>query len=165
MFYKIIERLSDELLRLKAIKVFSCVVRWWTFPHRLLPRIISRESGEQNKLPNAECISSCVELSAEYGDKALQPSYDPWVGVDFRDRAKIDADLTKTYKDVTVAANVDADAKVILPFGSPIELLPQKKHLAQRPRTDLGKISKAAAVKACVSKLRSSPPGSSGDAC
>ena len=34
-------------------------------------------------------------MLADFGDKALQPSYDPWASVDFHGRAKIHADLTK----------------------------------------------------------------------
>ena len=50
-----------------------------------------------------------------------------------------------------------------LSSGSPEKLLPQKKGTAQGPRIDLSKTSKAVAAETCVSKLRSSRPGSSGD--
>ena len=49
---------------------------------------------------STDSISFCVELLAEFGDKALQPSYDPWASVDFHGRAKIHVDLTKAFKDV-----------------------------------------------------------------
>ena len=52
-------------------------------------------SSEQNIFSSAECISSCVEMLAEFGDRALQTSFDPWASVDFHGRAKIHADLTK----------------------------------------------------------------------
>ena len=45
------------------------------------------------------------------------------------------------------------------------KLLPQKKHPTQKPPIDLSKTSKAVAAKTCVSKLRSSRLGTSGDAC
>ena len=114
---------------------------------------------------SADSISSCVEMLAEFGDRALQPSYDPWASVDFHGRAKIHADLTKAYNDVRIAANVEAHADVILSSGSPEKLLPQRKRRAQGPRIDLSKTSKAVAAKTCVSKLRSSGAGTSGDAC
>ena len=38
-------------------------------------------SSEQNIFSFAECISSCVEMLAKFGDRALQPSYDPWASV------------------------------------------------------------------------------------
>ena len=76
-------------------------------------------SLEQNIFTSAECISSCVEMLAEIGDRALQPCYDPWASVDFHGRGKIHADLTKAYKDVRVAANVAPDADVTLSSGSP----------------------------------------------
>ena len=49
-------------------------------------------------------------MLAEFGDRALLPSDDPWVSADFHGRSKIHADLTKTYKDVRVATNVGTDA-------------------------------------------------------
>ena len=118
---------------------------------------------EQNIFASAECISSCIEMLAVFGDRALQPSYDPWASVDFHGRGKIHADLTKAYKDVRIAANVEADADVTLSPGSPEKLLPQWKRPAQGPRIDLSKTSKADAAKTCVAKLRSSRPGGSGD--
>ena len=118
---------------------------------------------EQNIFSSADSISSCVEMLAEFGDKALQPSYDPWASVDFHGRGKIHADLTKAYKDVRIAGNIEADADVTLSSGSPEKLLPQRKRPAQGPRIDLNKTSKAVSAKSCVSKLRSSRPGGSGD--
>ena len=117
---------------------------------------------EQNIFSGAESISSCVELLADFGDRALQPSYDPWASVDFHDRSKIHADLTKAYKDVRVVANVETDVDVTLSSGSPEKRLPQKKRPAQRPRIDLSKTSKAVAAKFFASKLRSSGAGTSG---
>ena len=108
---------------------------------------------------NADSISSCVEMLPKFRDKALPPSYDPWASVNFYGRAKIRADLTKTYKDVRIAANVETDADVTLSSGSPEKLLPQRKRPAQGPRIDLSKTVKAVAAKSCVSELRSSRPG------
>ena len=122
-------------------------------------------NGEQNIFLSLESVSSCVEMLAEFGDKSLQPSYDPCSTVDFHGRAKIHADLTKTFKDVRVAGTVEPDADVTLSSGSSEKLLPQKKHPAQRPRIDLSNNSKAIAARACVWKLRSSRTGTSGDAC
>ena len=120
-------------------------------------------NSEQNIFSSAECISSCVEMLAEFGDRALKPSFDPWASVDFHGRAKIHADLTKTHKDVRSAANVETDADVTLSSGSLEKLLPQRKRPAQRPRIHLSKTSKAVAAKSCISKLRSSGDGTSGD--
>ena len=93
----------------------------------------------------------------------MQPSYDPRASVDFHACAKIHADLTKAYKDVRIAANVETDADVTLSSGSPEKLLPQRKVPAQKPQTDLSKTSKAVVAKTFASKLRSSRPGDSGD--
>ena len=120
-------------------------------------------SADQKIFVSADSISSCVQMLAELGDKALQPSYDPWISVNFLGRAKIHADLTKAYKDVRIAGNVEADADVTLSSGSPEKHLPQGKRPAQGPRIDLSKTSKAVAAETCVSKLRSSRPGGSGN--
>ena len=128
----------------------------------LLQSYLLRSSSEQNIYLSAESISLCLEMFVEFRNRALQPSYDPWASVDFQGRAKIHAVLTKAYKDVRVAANVETDADGTLSSGIPEKLLPQKKRPAQRPRIDLGKTSKAVAVKTCISKLRSSA-GTSGD--
>ena len=120
-------------------------------------------SADQNVFGDADSISLCVEMLAAFGDRALQPSYDPWTSVDFQGRAKIHADMTKAHKDVRIAANVEADADVTVSSGSPEKLLPQTKRPAQGPRIDLSKTSKAVAAETCVSKLRSSRPGGSGE--
>ena len=119
-------------------------------------------SGE-NIFSSAESISSCVEMFSEFGDKALQPSYDPWCSVDFHGRAEIHANLTKAYKDLRVAGTIEADADVTLSSGSPEKLLPQRKRPAQGPHIDFSKTSKAVAAESCVSKLQSSGAGTSGD--
>ena len=120
-------------------------------------------SSEHNMFSSAECISACVEMLAEFGDRPLQSSYDPWASVDFLGRSKIHADLTTAYKDMRVATNVGTYADVTLSSWSPQKRLPQKKRPAQRPRIDLSKTSKDVAAKTCVSKLRSFRPGGSGD--
>ena len=119
--------------------------------------------ADQSIFVSANSISSCVEMLAEFGDEALQPSHDPWASVDFHGRAKIHADLTNANKDVRIAANVETDADMTLSSGSPEKLLPQGKRPAQGPRIDLSKTSKAVAAKTFVSKLRSSGAGTSGD--
>ena len=127
-----------------------------------LQSYLMSSSSEQN-FSSAECISSCVELLTKFGDQALQPSFDPWASVDFHGCATIHTDLTKAYTDVKNAAKVEADADVTLSSGSLEKLLPQKKRPAERPRIDLCKASKAVPAKTCVSKLRSSAAGTSGD--
>ena len=112
----------------------------------------------------AESISSCVELLAEFGDWALQPSYDPWASVNCHGHVKNHADLTKAYKNVRIAANVEADADVTLSSRSPEKFLPQRQVPAQRPRIDLSRTSKAVVAKFSASKLRSCRPGGSDDA-
>ena len=121
--------------------------------------------AEQNRFLSGESFSPCAEMLAEFGDRALQPSYGLWASVVFHGHAKIHADLTKPHKDLRVAANVETDADVTLSTGCSEKLLPQKKHIAQRPRIELSKTSEAFAAKACVAKLRLLRPGTIGDAC
>ena len=122
-------------------------------------------SADQKVFVSPDSISSCVEMLAEFGDRALQPFCDPWASVDLHGRLKTHADLTKAYKDVRFATNVGADADVTSSSGSLEKRLPQKMRLVQRPSIDLSKTSKAVAAKTCVSKLHSSCAGTSGEAC
>ena len=75
-------------------------------------------SAEQDNFSSADSVSSCVEMLAEFGDKAVQPSYDPWASVDFHGRSKIHSGMTKTYKDVRVFTTVGTNADVTLSSGS-----------------------------------------------
>ena len=120
-------------------------------------------SAEQNIFTNAESISSYVELLDEFGDKAIQACCDPWASAVFFDECKIYADLTKAYKNVRLPSNVETGVEVSVSPEFPDKLASQRRQPAQKPRIDVGKTSKAAAAKACISKLRSSCPGGSGD--
>ena len=131
----------------------------------LLQSFLSNSCSEQKVFSSAESISLYLDILAEFEDKALHCSYNLWSGVDFHGRAKFHADLTKAYKDVRIAANVETDFDLTLSSGSPEKRLPQRKHPAQIPRIDFGKTSKAVAANTCASKLklRSSFPGASDD--
>ena len=120
-------------------------------------------SAEQNIFTSEESISSCVELMDEFGDKAIQPCFDSWAIVDFHGQSQIYADLTKTYKNVRVASNVETGVEVNVSPETPDKLAPQRCQPAQRPRIDVGKTSKATAAKVLAVKLRSFRPGTSGD--
>ena len=120
-------------------------------------------SGEQNIFTSAESISSCVELLDEFGDRAIQPCYDPWASVDFHGKSQIYADLTNAYKNVRIASNVETGVDVTVSPETADKLAPQRCQPAQRPRIDVGKTSKATTAKALVAKLRSSCPGGSDD--
>ena len=119
-------------------------------------------SAEQNNFTNAQSILSCVELLDKFGDKAIQPCYDPWAGVDFHDKPQIYGDLTKAYKNVRLASNVETGVEVSVSPENSDKLAPQRRQPAQKPRIDVGQTAKTAAAKACVSKLRSPPGGSGG---
>ena len=70
-------------------------------------------TSEQNFFTSAESISSCVELLAEFGLKALQPGYDPLLSVDFLDRAKIQGELMNAYKNKIFAASEETGTEVL----------------------------------------------------
>ena len=120
-------------------------------------------SGEQNIFTSAESISSCVEFLDEFGDRAVQPCYDPWASVDFHGKSQIYADLTKAYKNVRVASNAETGVEVNVSPDTPDKLASQRFQPAQRPRMDVGKTSKATAAKVLPAKLRFSRPGGSDD--
>ena len=88
--------------------------------------------AEQNIFTSAESISSCVELLDEFGDRAIQPCYDPWASVDFYDKSQIYADLTKAYKNVRVASNVETGVEVSVLPETPDKLAPQRHQPAQK---------------------------------
>ena len=119
--------------------------------------------AEQNIFTTAESLSSCVELLDEFADRAMQPGFDPWASVNFHDKSQISADLTKAYKNVRLASNVETGAEVSVSPETPDRLALQRPQPAQKPRIDVGKISKAAAAKALTQKLRASRLGGSGD--
>ena len=83
--------------------------------------------------------------------------------MDFHGQTQIYADLTKAYKNVKVASNVETGVEFNVSPETPDKLAPQRCQPAQRPRIDVGKTSKASAAKALAVKLRSSRPGTSGD--
>ena len=91
-----------------------------------------------------ESFSSCVELLNGFGDKALQPGYEPWVSVDFNDRSKIVAVLTQAFRIVRVVANGGTGIEITASPETPERLLPQRSQPAERSRIDLGKKSKSA---------------------
>ena len=100
----------------------------------------------------------------EFEGNAIQPFYNPRPSVDFRCESQIHADLTKAYMNVRLGSNVETDFEVSVSPKTPDKLAPQRRQPAQKPWIDVGKTTKAAAAQACVSKLRSSRPGTSGDA-
>ena len=104
-----------------------------------------------------------MKLLDEFRDEAIQPCYDPCASLDFHDKSQIYADLTKAYNNVRLASNVETGVDVSVSPETPDKLAPQRRRTAQKPRIVVGKTSKAAAAKACISKLRSSGDGTSGD--
>ena len=99
----------------------------------------------------------------KFADKAIQPCYGPRSSVDFHDKSQIYADVSKAYKNVRIASNVETGVEVNVSAETADELASQRRQPAQKPRTDVSKTSKAAAAKALAVKLRSSRPSGSGD--
>ena len=127
-------------------------------------QIYLQSSGAgQNIFSSAESILSCVELLDEFGDKAIQPCYEPWASVDFHNKSEMYADLTNAYKNVRLASNVETGVEISVSPETPDKLAPERRQLAQKSRIDVGKTSKAAAAKDLVGQLRSSRPSGSGD--
>ena len=83
--------------------------------------------------------------------------------MDFHDESKIIADLTKLCKNVRLASIVETGVAVSVLTETAEKAAPQRRQTAQKPQVDVGKTSKTAAAKTLAAKLRSSPPGVSGD--
>ena len=108
-----------------------------------------------------ESIARCVELVDSFGDQALRAGYDPWEAVDFHGRADIVEGLSKSYKAVRVASDVDTSSMSTV-LQSLVIISMQNCTPVQAPKIDLGKTSRAGTVSVLVSKLRSTKK-SSGD--
>ena len=102
-----------------------------------------------------------MEQADNFGDQALRAGYDPWESVDFHERADNMEGLSKSYKDVRVASDVDTSSLSIV-LQSPGKLSMQPRTLVQAPKIDLRKTSRAGTASALVSKLRL-PKKCSGD--
>ena len=100
-----------------------------------------------------DSVARCVELLDSFGDQALQADYNPWDSVDFHGRAGIVEGLSKTYKAVRVASDVDTSSMSTI-LQSPGKLSVQRRTLVKAPKIDLGKTSRAGTASALVSKLR-----------
>ena len=107
-----------------------------------------------NFFTDPESIAWCVELVDNFEDQALQANYNPWYSVDFHGRAGIVEGLSKAYKGVCVASDVDTSSLSTI-LQSPGKLPMQRRTPAQAPENDLEKTSRAGTASALVSKLRS----------
>ena len=107
-----------------------------------------------NFFTDPDSIGICVEVVDNFGDGALQAGYNPWASVDFNGRAGIVEELSKAYKAVRVASDVDTSSMIRV-LQSPGKLAMQRRTPIQAPKIDLGKTSRAGTVSALVSKLRS----------
>ena len=108
-----------------------------------------------------DSVARCVEMLDSFGDQALQADCNPWDSVDFHGRAGIVEGLSKAYKAVRVASDVDTNSMSTI-LQSPGKLSMQRRTPVQAPRIDLGKTNRAGIGSALVSKLRS-PKQRSGD--
>ena len=101
-----------------------------------------------------ESIAKCVELVDNFGDQALQANYNPWDSVDFHGKAGIVEGLSKAYKTVRVASDVDTSSLSTI-LHSPCKLSMQRRTPVQAPKIDLEKTSRVGTASALVSELRS----------
>ena len=114
-----------------------------------------------NFFTDPDSVARCVELLDSFGDRDLQADYNPWDSVDFHGRAGIVEGLSKAYKAVQVASDVNTSSMSTI-LQSPGKLSMQRRTLVQAPKIDLEKTSRAGTASALVSKLRS-PKKRSGD--
>ena len=107
-----------------------------------------------NFFTDPESIARCVELVDNFGDQALRAGYDQWVSVDFHGRAGIVERLSKSYKAVRVASDVDTSSMSTV-WQSPGKLAMQRRTPVQAPKIDVRKTSRTGTNSALVNKLRS----------
>ena len=105
----------------------------------LMSYLLSSSNSEQNIFTSAESISSCVDFLDAFAEKALHPCCDLWPSMDFHDKSQIYADLTKAYKNVRLASNVETSVEVSLSPETPDTHDPQRRQSAQKPRIDVKK--------------------------
>ena len=107
-----------------------------------------------NFFTDPDSVARCVELLDGFGDQALQAIFNPWDSVTFHGRAGIVKGLSKAYKAVRVASDVDSSSMSTI-LQSPGKLSMQRRTPVQAPKIDLGKTSRAGTASALRSKLRS----------
>ena len=101
-----------------------------------------------------DSVARFVDLLDGFRDQALHSNYNPWVSVDFHGRAGIVEGLSKAYKAVRVASDVDTSSMRTI-LQSPGKLSMHRRTPVQAPKIDLGKTSRANTASALVSRLRS----------
>ena len=107
-----------------------------------------------NFFTDPESIARCVELVDNFGDQSLQAIYNPWDSVDFHGRAGVVEVLSKAYKVVRGASDVDTSSLSTI-LQSPGKISMQRRTPVQAPKIDLGKTSRGGTASALVGKLRS----------
>ena len=103
-----------------------------------------------------------MEVVDNFGDQALQSEYDPRDSVKVHGRAEIVQELSKTYKTVLVASDVDTSSMSTI-LESPGKLAIQRRSPAQAPKIDFTETGHAGTASALVSKLRSPKKRSGGN--
>ena len=75
-------------------------------------------SGEltDNFVTDPESIARCLTLMDNFRDQTFQAGYDQWESVNFHGRADIVQELSKSYKNVPVASDVDTRSKQLCKF-------------------------------------------------
>ena len=99
-----------------------------------------------------DSIARCVELVNNFGDHTLRAGYNPWESIDFHGSAGIVDGLSKTYKAVRVASDVDTSSMSTV-LQSPAKLSMQRRSPVQAPKIDFGKTSRDGTASALMSKL------------
>ena len=130
-----------------------------------LQSFILNSGAEQNIFTSAESISSCVELLDEFAYKAIQPCYDHWPSVDIHDKSQIHADLTKAYKNVTLALNAETGVEVSVSPETPKKLAPNDVNVHKNLGLMGVNFQKLLLQKFCLRNSVCLVFGTSGDAC
>ena len=106
----------------------------------------------KNFFTKPESIAICVELVGTFEEHALLLGYEPWESVDFHGRRDFVQQLSKSYKTVRVAADVDSSSLSTVQ-QNPDKLAMQRWTTAKAPMIDFVKTNQTATADAFVSKL------------
>ena len=89
-----------------------------------------------NFFTDPDSIGRCVELVDNFGDRALRAGFFPFDSVDFNGSAGLVEELSKTYKVVRVASDVDTSSMSAY-LQSPGKLAMQRRTPIQAPKSTL----------------------------
>ena len=94
-----------------------------------------------------ESLEDFFNLCINFGSDGLDPTYDPWRGVDHFHRSKIYKRLSACYKEIVNKRNNPRTPRVRTPAEPASELVPLRPSTRVSARSCFGSVSKSAVAK------------------